>query len=345
VTRTIGVPDAQSDAQVANFYERVAERVKTIHGVEAAGFVNRLPLSGVNQTNQIQVEGKPGDYFITTDTRSITSGYFEAIGIPLLRGRRFAESDAARAPLVAIVDEQFAKRVFGAGNPLGQRLRIGRGSLVYTSWAEIVGVTGHVRNNTPEQDSFPQVYFPESQWAQDRAALVVRSSGDPAMLSSAVIEQIHQENPKQPVYDVRTMHDWWGRTLQSRDLLTGLVSLFGAASLALACLGLYGVVAYTAGLRLREFGIRMALGATAGQVRSLVLAHAGKLALWGCTAGLTLAWPTGRAIRDLLFGVESTDAATFALAPLLLVLLALIASLGPAWKSARVDAAQTLRLE
>jgi putative ABC transport system permease protein len=346
VTRQRGLSDDQSDAQIADFYERVVERIKTVNGVKAAGFVNRLPLSGVNQTNPIQVEGKPDIDFITTDTRSITSGYFDAIGIPLLRGRTFTDLDSEHASLVAIVDEQLARRVVsGDENPLGKRVRIGKGNTALTPWIEIVGVAGHVRNNTPEQDSFPQVYFPERQRAQDRAALVVRTTGDPAAMTSAVIQQIHSEAPQQPVYDVRTMRDWWERSLQSRELLTGLVSLFGAAALALACIGLYGVVAYTAGLRLREFGIRMALGATAGQVRSLVLGHAGSLALKGCAAGLALAWLAGRAIQGLLFGITSTDMMTFLLAPIVLGLFVLIASLGPAWKSARVDAAETLRRE
>jgi ABC-type antimicrobial peptide transport system permease subunit len=161
----------------------------------------------------------------------------------------------------------------------------------------------------------------------------------------AVIEQIRKEEPEQPVYEVRNMEQWLGRTLQSRNLLSGLVGLFGGASLLLACLGLYGVVSYTAGLRLREFGIRMALGAGAEHVRGLVLRHAGKLALWGSAAGLALALPVGRTIQSLLFGVTTADAVSWALAPALLIGVGLLAGLGPARRAASIDPAVTLRME
>jgi len=141
------------------------------------------------------------------------------------------------------------------------------------------------------------------------------------------------------------MDEWLKRTLQSRSLLTGTVALFSGASLLLACLGLYGVVSYTADLRLREFGIRMALGADKGHVRGLVLRHAGKLALSGSAIGLALSWPVGRALQSLLFGITNGDAVSWAVAPGLLILVALLAGFGPAGKAARTDPAVTLRAE
>jgi putative ABC transport system permease protein len=141
------------------------------------------------------------------------------------------------------------------------------------------------------------------------------------------------------------MEEWLNRTLQSRTLLTGTVALFSGASLLLACLGLYGVVAYTADLRLREFGIRMALGAGRGHVRGLVLRHAGKLALCGSALGLALSWPAGRALQSLLFGVTNGDTVSWILAPALLIGVALLAGFGPAGKAARTDPAVTLRAE
>jgi ABC-type antimicrobial peptide transport system permease subunit len=141
------------------------------------------------------------------------------------------------------------------------------------------------------------------------------------------------------------MEDWLGQSLQSRNLLTGLVSLFGGAALLLACLGLYGVVSYTAGLRLREFAIRAALGARASDVRRLVLAHAARLWLMGSAIGLIVAWPVGRALRSQLYGVGSADLVTLALAPALLLVVALLAGLGPARRAGRVDPAVTLRSE
>jgi ABC-type antimicrobial peptide transport system permease subunit len=200
-------------------------------------------------------------------------------------------------------------------------------------------------NENLEQDPRPQVYWPETQHTQDRAALVVRTTGNPAAYQQGVIEQIRKEDPDQPVYDVRTMKQWIGRTLERRTLLTATVALFGGASLLLASIGLYGVVSYTTNLRLREFGIRMALGASARNVGAQVLGHAGRLALCGCSIGLILSWPVARSLQSLLFGVTSADFVSWSAAPALLIFIALLSCLGPAGKAAQTDPAVTLRAE
>jgi ABC-type antimicrobial peptide transport system permease subunit len=209
----------------------------------------------------------------------------------------------------------------------------------------IIGVVGHILNDNLEQDIRPQVYWPETQHTQDRGALVVRTVGDPETYIHAVVAQIRKENPNQPVYDIRTMKQWVDRTLQRRTLLTGMAALFGGASLLLACLGLYGVVSYTASLRHREFGIRLALGAEGRQVCALVLRQAGRLALSGCLMGLALAWPVSRALQSLLFGIASWDVTSWFLAPALLIFVALLSSGSPAWRAAKTDPAVTLRAE
>jgi putative ABC transport system permease protein len=174
---------------------------------------------------------------------------------------------------------------------------------------------------------------------------VVRTAGHPELYTQAVEEQFRKEDADQPVYDVRSMEEWVGRTLESRTLLTGTVTLFSVVSLLLACIGLYGVVSYMADLRLREFGIRIALGAGAGHVRGLVLRQAGALAFWGCAIGLTLSWPVGRALQSLLFGVTGGDVISWLVAPALLISVALLSGLGPAGKAAKADPAVTLRAE
>jgi putative ABC transport system permease protein len=329
------------DQQVSNYYDRIASRLKTVSGVMAAGFVNRLPLSGIDQTGAVEFEDQPGR-FIDTDWRSATPGYFEASGIPLKRGRLFTEFDTPSSPLVAVIDEQLARKVFGAQNPIGKRVRI---PIADQPWTEIVGITGHILNATPERDVRPQIYWPESQRTQDRAALVVRTLGRPESFTAAVIEQIRKEDPDQPVYDVRTMDEWMSRTLSTRNLITWLVTSFGVAALILACLGLYGVLSYTSGLRTREFGIRIALGASLGHVRNLVLGHAGRLVLIGCTVGLALTVPVGKAVQSLLYGVTGADVVAFITAPALLILVTLLASLGPARLAAKTDPAAALRSE
>jgi putative ABC transport system permease protein len=329
------------DSQVADYYRRIVERVKSIPGVLEAGFVNRLPFSGIAQTNSIEFEGKPELGALSVDSRSATPGYFAAIGIPLIRGRIFSDQD--KTP-TGLIDEQLAKRVFGKESPLGKRFRFSLQGFD-VSWVEIVGVVGHIRNDGLESDPRPQAYWPETVRAQDRAALVVRTAGQPESFTTAVVERIHNENPEQPVYDVRSMEAWIDRSLQSRNLLTGLVTFFGAASLFLACLGLYGVVSYTAGLRLREFGIRIALGARPRDIRTMVILQAGKLALWGSAAGMIAAWPVSRALQTFLFGVRSTDTVTWLAVPIFLVVVCLLASFGPAGRSGRIDPSNSLRCD
>jgi predicted permease len=332
----------REDERVADYDRRIVDRVRSIPGVTAAGIVNRLPLSGIAQTGGVEFEGRSGAY--DSDWRSATAGYFEAIGIPVKQGRLFLDSDGPQSPRVALIDERIARRVFGSESPIGKRFRrYLPGFAQQDAWSEIVGVVGHILNDSLERDPRPQVYWPETQRTQDRGALVVRTAGHPESYTQAVVEQIRKEDSEQPVYDVRSMEEWVGRTLQSRTLLTSLVTLFGGASLLLACLGLYGVVSYSADLRLREFGIRMALGASAGHVRGLVLRYAGRLALWGCAIGLALSWPAGAALESLLFGVTRGDVASWLLAPALLITVALLSSFGAAGKAAKADPAVTLR--
>lgn len=334
----------RQDDRVADYYRHILDRVKSIPGVTAVGIVNRLPLSGIAQTGGIEFEGRSGSY--DSDWRSATPGYFEAIGIPLKGGRLFSDYDRAQSSAVGLIDESMARKVFGSESPIGKRFRRYLPGLPQQDpWAEIIGVVGHVLNDSLERDPRPQVYWPETQRTQDRGALVVRTAGHPESYTQAVVEQIRKEDADQPVYDVRSMEQWVGRTLETRTLLTGMVALFGGASLLLACLGLYGVVAYSADLRLREFGIRMALGAGTAHVRGLVLRHAGALALCGSVLGLALSWPVGRALESMLFGVTSGDVISWLLAPAVLISVALLSGFGPARKAGKADPAVTLRTE
>jgi predicted permease len=334
--------------QVADYYHRLVARVKTIPGVVEAGMVNLLPFGDSGVSGPVHFENKPDGPPVPANFLSATPGYFAAMGVPLVRGRDFSEHDNGDAPPVAIIDEQLARRVFGDGDPLGKRIKFGV-ITDRTPWIEIVGVVGHIRAGSLEADPRPQVYWPgaqprpEAQQTQYRGALVVRTGGHAESFTSAVVEQIHREDPDQPVYDVRSMEAWLDRSLQARHLLTGLVTLFGGAALVLACLGLYGVVSYGVGLRLREFAIRTALGARARDVRRLVLTHAMRLWLVGAAIGLIAAWPVGRALQSQLYGVGSADAVALVAAPLLLLVTALFAGFGPARRAGRVDSAIMLR--
>jgi putative ABC transport system permease protein len=350
---TMSLPTSRAryntEPQVAEYYQRLAARVKTIPGVIEAGVASRLPFSGNYPSGPVEFEDKPNGT-ANGEFCSVTPGYFSAMGIPLIRGRDFTERDKEGAPPVAIIDEQLARKVFGNEDPLGRRIRF---AVITdrTPWIEIVGVVGHIRSASLETDPRLQVYWPkaqlrpETQRQLESGTLVVRTAGRPESFSSAVVEQIQKENPDQPVYDVRSMQDRLDQSLQSRNLMTGLVSLFGGSALLLACLGLYGVVAYGARLRLREFAIRAALGAQANDIRWIVLAHTLRLWMFGSAIGLILAWMAGRALKTQLYGVGSADSVALAVAPALLLVIALLAGLGPARRAGRVDPAVTLRSE
>ncbi len=331
------------DAQIADYYRRLEERIEGLPGVVGAGFVNRLPLSGIAQVNPVEFEDRLDMGPISTDTRSATPGYFGAVGISLRAGRLFLETDREGTPPVALIDETLSRRVFGDTNPLGRRIRIGVGT-IQGPWAEIVGVVGHIRNDSPQLDLRSQVYFPQAQRAQDRAALVIKTSSDSVSIAS-VIDQIHQENPEQPVYDARTLGEWRDRSVHSQRLLTFLVSLFGIAALLLASFGLYGVVSYATSMRMREFAIRVALGAERSDVRRLVLGHAGRLVAIGSAVGLALAYLVGRGVQSLLYEVKATDGVALTVAAVSLAVVCLIAASGPARRATTLDPARALRSE
>ncbi|HTU46899.1 MAG TPA: ABC transporter permease [Bryobacteraceae bacterium] len=332
-----------TDLQVSDYYRRLIERLKTTPGILNAGFINILPLGEGKQVNPVEFEGKLDRGWVGADTRSVTSGYFSSMGMRLIKGRDFSEADNDHAPRVGIIDEQLSGKVFGQADPLGKRCRFATGATTMSPWIEIVGVVGHIRNDNLETDPRPQIYWPEAQVTQDRGALVIRTAGKPEAYASALIAQIHKVNPDQPLYDVLPMADWLEQSLRSRKLLAGLITVFGGSSLLLACLGLYGVISYFVGLRVREFAIRMALGAPPRNVRWLVLAQALRLWILGTIIGLAAAWPAGRLLRGLLYGVGSVDGVSLALAPFLLLLTALLAGLVPLRRAARVNPALALR--
>ncbi len=338
-----------TDAEVGDYYHRLVARVKTIPGVVAAG-IGSLPFSAFGTSGPVEFAARPNEELLPSQFRQATPGYFAALGIPLLRGREFTEQDKEGAPPVAIIDEQLARRALGETDPVGQRIRFGPITKT-TPWVEIVGVVGHIRASSLEFDPTPQLYWPgaqqrlEMQRGEYRVGLIVRTSGQPEKFTSAIVEQIQKENPDQPVYDVRSMEDRLDQSLQARHLLTGLVTLFGAAAMLLACLGLYGVVSFGVALRLREFAIRAALGAQANDIRRLVLAHAARLWLAGSVIGLIAAWPVGGALKSQLYGVGGSDAVALATALSLSLVTALVAGLVPALRAGRVDPAVTLRSE
>jgi putative ABC transport system permease protein len=346
------------DDQVAGFVGQVVDRVASLPGVRSAGMVNRLPLAGGAQINELEFEavGQPsqagGSFHEGFDTRTVTPDYFQTLGIRLIEGRPFTDHDTQVMPVpgmsgmlmpaTGIVDDRIARRFWPGENPIGKRFRF---ALPGMPWIEIVGVAGHIRHDGLDVDPRPQVYFNYLQRPQDRMALVVRTDQDPRTLISATLDAIRAVDAEQPVYDVRTMEDVVERSTAQRWLNMIMVTAFAAIALLLASVGVYGVVTYGVNERRREFGIRLALGAERGAVARLVVWQGTVLAILGSALGFLAAVFVAKAIESLLYGIRASDPPSFATAVGLLVSVALFASYMPARRAASVDPAITLRSE
>jgi putative ABC transport system permease protein len=328
------------DPGVATYLGRLVERVRSVSGVENVGIINRLPMGGQTQNGVIRFEGR--DVRALTEWRSASGDYFRALGVPLLAGRTFGEIDSADRPGVAIIDERLAREVFGRESPIGKRLRI---DVPGRPWFAIVGVVGHLRHDGLDKDPRPLVYWPYQQRTQDRMAMVVRTTVEPASLTPAVRAAIREIDPDQPLYDVRPMKEVVERTLHGRWLNTLLIGTFAGLALLLASVGLYGVISYLTAQRQREFGIRVALGAKAADIVALVMKQGLARAAGGLALGLVFSGGLTRALGAMLHGISPLDATTYVSVAVLLLVVVLIASFVPARRASRLDPTLALREE
>jgi len=339
----LAIPQSKysTDAQITQFYAGVLDRVQALPGVVAAGFVNRLPLGGGNQTAGLQVEdADPHARWPNVQTRTVSPGYFTAIGIPIMQGRPFTPRDGTDAPRVAIIDERLARTLWPGASPIGRRIREGG-----DSWSTVVGVVGHIRHIGLDDDSDPQVYWNYPQRTQDRLALVVRTRGTPAALTPSIAAAVREVDPEQPIYDARTLEAVVDRSLGQRWLQTVLLAIFAGVALLLASVGAYGVIAYGVGQRTREFGVRMALGAGRRRVIGMVLRRGGTLFALGALAGLALAAATVRVLSTLVYAVAPNDTLSFVLATVVLFVVSMAACYVPARRASRVEPSIALRSE
>jgi predicted permease len=332
---------------VRNAYRELWERLDRLPGVVASGGVTSLPLSGYFAWGPITVEGRvplPGENFINADQRVVAGRYFQAMDIPLLRGRLFDEQDTADKPRVIIIDEHMASQLWPNDDPLGKRVRFG--DLASPGpWATVVGVVGRVKQYALDSDGRIAFYFSHTQASSRALYVTVRGRGEPGALAPAVLAEIRALDPDLPLYHVRPMTEWVDQSLARNRFAMQLLSLFAGLALALATVGVYGVISYLVTQSRREIGIRMALGASEGAVLGLVLRQGLAVALYGGTIGLVAAFALTRFMESLLFGVKGTDALTFATVALGLIAIALIASYVPARRAARIDPMMSLRAE
>jgi putative ABC transport system permease protein len=335
-----------SNRDVADYYARLLDAVRAVPGVRRAGLVNRIPLVG-GQTNGVHFETTNSAIdargLTNVDSRSVTPDYFATLGIGLMAGRGFTERDDADAPRVAIVDERLARTMWPSEPAVGKRFRepSWRGGQVGT----VIGVVKHLRTTGVEVDPLAQVYWSYRQWTQDRMVLAIRSNAQPASVIAPVVQAIRSVDREQSVFNVRTMPDVVARSLMQRRLTTLLMSGFSALALLLTAVGIYGVVAYGVTRRLREFGIRIALGATRREVTRLVVSQGTSMAILGAAIGLAISMAAAGLMSHLVFEVPARDTVSIVVATALLMLVAGAASFVPARRAAAVDPGVTLRSE
>jgi putative ABC transport system permease protein len=313
------------------------------------GAVNGLPLTGLGGGSAFAVDGRPApapEQRPIGLLRSVTSAYFRTMGIPLVAGRVFADSDTSHAPPVIVVNQTLARRFWPEGNPIGGHLVVDANN---GRVAEIVGVVGDVKPERIESQDWPTIYCPYAQAPAATMTMVVRTAGPkgapPLSLASAVEREVHQLDPDQPVADARSMEEVVDRTIAGARFNTLLLGVFAQIAFLLAAVGIYGVISCDVSERTHEIGIRVALGAQPGDVLKLVLGQGARLAGYGIAAGLAAAFALTRLMATMLYGVKATDAYTFAAIPVLLGAVALAASYLPTRRALRLDPVTALRHE
>ena len=335
--------------RTAAFYDELTTRLTALPGVSAAGAVTNLPLGGLNQTSSVSIEGQPetSERLPEADYRGATPGYFGAMRMKLVGGRVFDARDNASAPPVAIVNEAMARRFWGSADPVGRRLKFGHANAPIP-WTTVVGVVGDVRHEALQTAPAAEVYVPQAQDPSSYMYVALRvdpKAGDAARLAGAATATVHALDKALPVFEVAPDDALVDQALAGPRLNAQLMGLFGLAALLLAVGGTFGIVSYAASRRTREIGVRIALGASRGDVMRLLVGHGAAATLCGAAAGTIGAFAASRLLASMLFGVTPHDAATFVAAPLLLVAVALAASAIPAWRATSVDPAGVMRSE
>jgi putative ABC transport system permease protein len=326
------------------FYGELLERVGALPGVQDVEAASHLPLVGGPGGFAFEVEGKPyvqGTGAPVTGEHIVTPGYLQAMGIPLLQGRALALTDREHTPVVAVVNETMAREQWAGEDPVGKRLK----RVWNDDWITVVGVVGDVKYDGLASRIEPQIYRPFLQEPAANMSLVVRTAHDPTALAASIREAVASVDATIPVSDIRTIDQLLSSSVATSRFTTVLLATFATVALTLAAIGIYGVLSYGVSRRAREIGVRIALGARRVDVLRMVLGHAVVLACLGAVGGVGAAVATTRVLETLLFGIGPTDIVTFAVVPILLVAVAVVAAYVPARRATRVDPVIALRLE
>jgi putative ABC transport system permease protein len=363
VTMRVSLPNARYPelARWIAFHRELLRRASAIPAVDAVGLNSEVPLEGGASESEVRYEGEPPPQSVNEEGtmclfQAATPDYFRAMGIAVVRGRSFTERDAGDAVPVTIVEEALVHKFFPNADPIGKRIAFEfRGhdpADAQPIWREIVGVVRHVRHyGLIREPATMQVYAPLEQlpiWFRDRRpamTLFARTRLEPGLLATSVRQAVTAIDRDIPVYGIQTMEQYVGQATEQSRLSMTLLAAFGGLALVLASLGIYGVLSYLVSLRTHEIGIRLALGATRGDVMRLILCHGMTLTFAGIGIGLAAAWALTRSLSSLLVGVSPHDPATFAGIVSLLAAIAFVASYLPGRRATTVDPAITLRYE
>jgi putative ABC transport system permease protein len=338
-------PNYTEPQKRTRFFQTAFDRIDALPGVQAAGAVSFLPITGLGSATGYQVVGQPippAGQGPVCDVRVIVNDYFKAMGIPLLRGRLFNEQDAADNTNRVIVNEAMVRRHWPNEDPIGKKVKI--------SWNddredEIVGVVGDVRHQGLETSPRSTIYWPHGRFAYGSMTFAIRTATDPASIVNEVGRIVRNQDPNLAVADVQTLDQVLEKSVAQRRLTMLLLTIFACAALVLAAVGIYGVIAYSVTQRTQEIGIRMALGAQRTDVLGMVMRQSAALALTGIAIGAAGAFALTRLMTDLLFEVKPFDPVTFLTVAAVLGAIAMLASFIPGHRATRVDPVVALRAE
>jgi putative ABC transport system permease protein len=343
----------QSDTLTWEYFRRVREVAAGVVGVGSAALTSQLPLGGNFDRYGVHLQSKPRaspEEDPSADRYSVTPGYFETMGIPLLEGRTFTEADRLGGAPVAVVNERYARLELGEGSPIGQRIMLGgldTTDLARNPWRTIVGVVGNVVHEGLDRESSPQVYVPTEQWqfADGQMILVARTAADPATLGPAMARAVRSVDPDPTIERVRPMTAVIGGSTAARRLVLRLFQGFALVALGLAAVGIYGVMSSGVAERMKEFGIRSALGASGSSLMRSVIRESLTLGGAGIAFGLVVAMAIAPVFRGVIFDVGPRDLSVYLIASVILAGLTVIAALAPARRAARQDPVVALRSE
>jgi len=319
----------------------VLDKVEQIPGIQSAGLTDVLPLGQQNDREYFTIENRPmpPGQSLVADFRRVSPRYFHTMGIALLQGRLLSDRDVRGAPLVILIDETLARQYWPDENPIGRRMRL------WGEFREVAGIVSQVHHYGLEKQPEPTIYAPFEQMPNKAMALAVRTTMETQAVVKAVKQAVWSVDRGQPVFQIRSMDDYLSLAGTASRISTVLLLVFAGISMLLAALGIHGVVSYGVAQRTREFGLRMALGSTPGQLKALVIRNGIKTALIGLSAGMAGAAALALALRALLYGVAPLDPAVMAGVAALLLTVAFIANYLPARRATRIDPMEALHHE